>query len=237
MAFDPDAGLFSGSGQWVPQGNYNANAGLGGFLGSGAYSGLVGGASSLVSALMGGPKAAHIQGVHLDPATKGQDLFLEQGKNLPQVSQTIQAANDLSNDMFKANMAKFAPEAEQTNRQIGSNAAQLLAGEVPTAVGQGAGYNGRNLSARDLGLTMDDLMTSGVGMAGASLKGAQALNPFNTGSLNTLITPGALLKRDDAETYHNNDIANQQLQINSQGQGINPIMSGISGAISGIGGI
>lgn len=202
-----------------------------------SYGGLIGGAMSLIGALMPGPKAPKMQGVNLDPVTKGQDMFLKQGEHLPEVSQTIQEANDLSNRMFQANIAKFAPDVAQTNRQIGTNAASLLAGNVPASVGAGAGFNGRGLSARDLGLTMDDLMTAGVGQSGASLKGALALNPFEHGSLETLIGPGALLKRDDALTYHNNDIANQQLQIRSQGQNISPIMSGIQGAMSGMSGI
>lgn len=197
---------------------------------AGAYGGLIGGATSLMGTLMGsGQKGVDLGQVHLDPITKGQDLFLEQGKNLPQVGQTLNEANDLSNEMFKKNIAKFAPEVEQTNRAIGQNAEDLLSGNLSLHNNM-TGFNGGQLTARDLGITTDDLMGQGVGLAGQSLKGAQALNPFNHDVTSTLIGPGSMLAREDSHKYQANDLANQELQIKSKGDSINPIMSGISGA-------
>lgn len=204
-------------------------------MAGGAYSGIVGGAMSLIGGLFSGHnQAPELNQVHLDPATKGQDLFLEQGKNLPQVSQTLQEANDLSNDMFKSNIAKFAPNLESTNQQIGANAEDLLSGKVPIH-GATTGYGGQPLSARDLGLTSDDLMTSGVGMAGSALTGARALNPFEHDSTSLLLSPGALLSRDDAHQYQANDIENQQAQIKAKADSINPLLSGLTGAAGTLG--
>lgn len=206
----------------------------------GGYGGLVSGAMGLLNGIMaGGKKGPELRQVTLPGVTKGQTDFLSQEANLPGVSETIQLGNDLSTEMFKRNLAQFAPDIEQTNRNIGSNAADLLAGEVPN--GEGQGYNGRALTARDLGLTADDLMTSGVGMAGSAMEGARALNPFNHGVTETLLSPGALLAREDAHLYEDNDRRNQQRLIRAKAAGINPIMSGISAAagnlMGGMGGM
>ena len=186
---------------------------------------------SLLGGIMGGNnKGPSLSQVHLDPTTTGQTDFLKQGAALPQVKQTLNEADDLSNQMFQKNIAKFAPEVSQTNKQIGANAEDMLSGKVPLSGAYATGANGQPLTPRDLGMTSDDLMSQGVGMAGQAMQGAQALNPFNHDVTDTLLSPSALLSRDDAHKYQANDIANQQAEINAKAAGINPIMSGISAA-------
>lgn len=197
----------------------------------GAYGGIVGGAMSLLGGIMsGGNKGPTLSQVHLDPTTTGQTDFLQQGAALPQVKQTLNEADDLSNQMFQKNIAKFAPETSQTNKQIGTNAEDMLSGKVPLSGAYATGANGQPLSARDLGMTSDDLMTQGVGMAGSAMSGAQALNPFNHDVTDTLLSPGALLSRSDSHQYQANDIANQQALIRAKANSINPLMSGVSAA-------
>jgi len=218
---------------------------MGGLMGmaggmGGGYGGLISGAMGLLGGILSGSqKGPQLQQMALPDVTNAQTDFLKQGANLPSVEQTVQEANDLSNRMFQGNIAKFAPEVMATNQQIGRNAALESAGELP--FGQGSGYNGRNLTPRDLGLTSDDIMSQGVGMAGSALQGARALNPFEHTATDTLLSPGALQARSDAQAYQANQIANEQALIRAKANSINPIMSGISGftgsLLGGMGGM
>ncbi len=202
----------------------------------GAYgSGIISGGLQLASVLSGGPAAFKpAQLSALDPIQQGQTEFLKQGDKLNAVKQTLNEADDLSNRMFQQNIDKFAPEFLATNKQIGSNAADMLAGKVPLGGAFNTGYGGRGLTSRDLGMTSDDLMTAGAGMSQESMQGAQAYSPFHHSVLDTLITPGALLAREDAHKYKLNDLMNQQNAVRAKASGINPIMSGISGAMGSL---
>ena len=218
----------------------DAAAGAVGGMGGG-YSNLVGGAITLMNGIMaaGSKKGPELRQVTLPGVNQGQTDFLSQEANLPGVSSTVQQANDLSTEMFHKNLAQFAPDIEQTNRNIGANASDMLAGNV--ANGEGQGFNGRALTARDLGLTSDDLMSSGVGMSASALEGARSLNPFNHGSVETLLSPGSLLARGDSHLYEDNDRRNQQRLIQSKASGINPylagIMAGTQNLLGGMGGM
>lgn len=203
--------------------------------------GMVAGAGELISALAGsGAKGTSLKQTILDPIESGQDLFLKQGEKLPQVKQTLDIADDISNRQFQERMAKYAPNYLATNQQIGQNAADLLEGKIPLGGAYNQGYNGRGLTLQDfqgegnIGMTADDLMNQGAGMARGSMEGARAWDPFHHNVTDTLLTPGALLSREDAHKYQLTDLLNQQRLIRAKGAGITPWMSAIAAGTSNL---
>lgn len=106
----------------------------------------------------------------------------------------------------------------------------FLRGEIPADVassisrsaaarsmGGGFGFGsgmGRNLEARDLGLTSLDLLTTGFNRMGSQLGTARNLNPYDVGGF--AFTPQQLLARQDQETMTNLGITHQNQAIDFQ---------------------
>ncbi len=170
----------------------------------------------------------------LDSVTKGQSDFLEQGQHLGEVGDLIQKANNLSNDRYKEDLGKFAPNLEGTVGRIGATGAALASGRLPEGFLSG-GPGGSQLTPADLGLTSDSVKKTGSELVGAGLTGAAKLNPFNTTSTGTLINPGALLQRKDAANYYNTGLKNQAILGKSVADAINPFASGMATGVGSMG--
>lgn len=165
--------------------------------------------------------------------TEGQGQFMQQAEGLPGVSKVLQDANRIDNASYQRDASEFAPNLMGNIAQQGENNAALLSGNLTPGVQAALGKPGA--TARDLGLTSDQLMLAGAGNLGGELKTAIGLNPFNETSTDTLISPSALLKRQDSYDLRNNQIANQQRMINFGESNSNlpsSILSGI-GSLAG----
>lgn len=147
-----------------------------------------------------------------DPAdvTEGQNQFLQQGAGIGGVSQTLQQANRIDNAAYQKQASEFAPNLMGNVAKNAANTSSLLGGNLTGGVQSALGKGGA--TARDLGLTSDQLQQMGAGRLGGEVNAATSLNPFNETATDTLISPAALLKRTDQANMYNNQIQNQQLQ-------------------------
>lgn len=162
--------------------------------------------------------------------TTGQNQFLTQGAGLPGVQGVLQQANKIDNASYQKDASEFAPNLMGNVAQNGANTSALLSGNLSTGVQDATGKFGA--TGRDLGLTSDQLMQAGAGQLGAETKTATGLNPFNETSTDTLLSPAALLKRQDSIDLKNNQIFNQQSLAQFGAQNTNNTSSSI---LSGLG--
>lgn len=172
-----------------------------GFLVGGPWGAVIGGVIGLVKGLVADrAKTPQLVPLELQPISYGQDKFQEQGKDLDKVSGVINQANSLTDESLRKSIGELSPAALRSLGIVGDNSLALMAGEVP-------GRSGFN--AADLGITSLDLQKIGERGSASAVKDAQALTPGKASTLDTLASPGALLKHKDAIDTFNNDILNQ----------------------------
>lgn len=205
----------------------------------------------------GGKKAPHLTQLQLKPFTTGITDFTKQESYFPDLSRITGELNQDYQKSISGTLPSFIPNLQKA----GANTTSLLAGEIPTDVGNaiartdiaksmaggfgiGSGM-GRNLVARDLGLTSLGLQEKGLSQLTPELAMAGALNPNVMSAF--LFTPQQLLQRTDYQDVYNNGIINQQAVMdaaakNSGGSLFSNILNGITGISSlfsggGLGGI
>ena len=106
-------------------------------------------------------------------------------------------------------------------------AQKMQNGELPFSFG------GQSLTARDLGLTEDDLIKQSAPEVAQGLQMAQGFNPFSYNTQQMLLSPQDLLQRQDALDYHNyQNNVQRQLMLN---QRRNVGLDTITGVLKGIG--
>jgi hypothetical protein len=169
-------------------------------------------AGAVVGGVLGAlEKNPQLQLQKYDPAdvTSGQNQFLQQGAQIGNVSGVLAHANQIDNASYQKQASQFAPNLMGNVRQNAANTSSLLAGQLPGGVAAATGKNGA--TARDLGLTSDQLMQQGAGQLGQETRTATGLNPFNETATSTLLSPSALLQRTDQANMYNLGIENQRL--------------------------
>jgi hypothetical protein len=231
-----------------------AAAGIGAASKSGLFGGGGGGGSAPKF------KPVKLQQVQLPDFTTGLNEYATQSQSLPSMAATAEMADSLSNQAYQKALNQVYPGLTTQVGQISNLANQYLHGIIPQDVqdqvqrataqqaiqgGYGATSGmGRNLTARDLGLTSMNLQQEGAQLFGVGANAARALNPSFTPVSSLLMTPAQLLARQDQASYYNTDIKNQQEIINTGNEmalqgfktaqgGSNPL-SGLGGGISGI---
>jgi hypothetical protein len=168
-------------------------------------------AGAVIGGVLGAlEKTPHLQLEKFNPAdvTFGQNQFLTQGDKIGDVSKTLAQANSIDNTSFQKDASEFAPNLLGNLKQQGANATSLLNGQLTPGVQAALGKPGA--TARDLGLTSQQLMQQGAGELQGELKTATGLNPFNETATSTLLTPAALLQRKDQNDLYNLNVRNQQ---------------------------
>jgi len=230
-----------------------AAAGIGAASKGGLFGGGGGGSS------MPKPKPVKLSGVTLPDYMTGLTDYAGQSAVIPSMAETASMADALSNQAYQRGLSKIYPGLTSQIGQISNLASTYLSGIIPQDVqdqiqrataqqaisgGYGATSGmGRNLTARDLGLTSLSLQQKGTEMFGIGANAARALNPSFTPVSSLLFTPAQLLARQDQAAYYNNDIKNQQEIINSGNQMAmqgykaaqgGSAMSGLGGGISSI---
>ena len=212
---------------------------IGGGAAQGAASGFTLGGpwGAALGGVLGGILGAFQSTPHADPfnytptdVSRGQVDFLGQAQNLPGVSKIVQQANAIDNAAYQKQASEFAPNLMGNIKQEGQNTSSLLAGNLTPGVQAALGKPGA--TARDLGLTSDQLMRAGAAQLPGEVKTATGLNPFNITSTDTLLSPAALLQREDQKNMYNNQIQNQQDLLQFGAANSNNIPSSI---LSGIG--
>ena len=144
---------------------------------------------------------------NLASVTQGQNQFLQQGDKIGDVSGTLAEANKLSNASYQKDASEFAPNLMGNIKQSGANTASALSGNLTPGVQNALGKPGA--SARDLGLTSAQLQRGGASQLMGETQASTSLNPYNETATDTLMSPSALLARQDQANMYNNNILNQ----------------------------
>jgi hypothetical protein len=199
----------------------------------GAVGSIAGAALSSSGALSGGGAGA-VQGgkitlqpydyLNLAPVGSSFNDFLQQENNLPSLNSFANEVNTFANKSWQDQVLKLDPHMLDTVATIGQNANSLAKGLIPQDVkaqieessaysalqgGYGGTGMGRNLTARDLGLTSLSLESSGASMAGSEMNLVSALNPSQMNVSDLLFSPQQILQRQDQQTQYNTDLQDQ----------------------------
>jgi hypothetical protein len=177
-------------------------------------------------------KIGTLQNISLQsPNVAGLQAYTSQAQNIPGMESTASAADIASNQAYQQAISSIDPSLMNQISSISNIASSYLAGNIPQDVqdqiqrataqmSMAGGYGptsgmGRNLTARDLGLTSLNLQQMGTSMAGTSMGMAQAMTPSFTPVSSLLFTPAQLLARTDQASYYNTDLYNQREILNS----------------------
>lgn len=187
--------------------------------------------------------------LNLGNATDIYSQYLGQSKYLGDLSNFSNQVNSL----YQQQLSQSAPGLMSGISSASKNAESLINGEIPqdvqdqvarsaaatnmsTGVGVSSGM-GRNLVARDLGLTSLNLQQQGTSMLGNITQLAQSVNPYTVQS--QLFTPQQLLQRQDQQSIYNwqgqnqNNATNAAINTYNQNQ-TSPFEKMVTGAVSSL---
>ena len=155
---------------------------------------------------------------------QAQQQFAGQSNNLPAVSGLLGKASSLDNAAIQGRIMADNPDAESNttatsalalNRSMGglsSDTQDSIKRANAYAALQG-GYAGSTMADSTFGLktaqARQQAMAQAPGLNKAAFGMADELSPVNPDVAQTLLTPGAILQRDDQEKKYNADIVNQ----------------------------
>ena len=211
--------------------------------------------------------------IHITPVTTGQDQFQQQAAALPEVAALLQKTANLDNSAYQKGVFGLDPNlqsnigsVDEMSRLYGlgavddetkaalqrQNAFNALQGgyAAPLADATGAANPASSMAnaaqAVSVGQEALNRQQQAPQLAQQAEAASLALNPTHVDVGSTLISPAALLARQDAADYYNNNLSNQALLINAQGQatadqqainGGAKAAGGIAGAAAGGGGM
>lgn len=200
----------------------------------------------------------------LETPDVAQQEFGSQITRLPEVSALLGKASDLDNAAVQGRIAESDPNAASNTKSVSSLALSRSLGGLTQdtqdaikranayAALQG-GYAGSSMagSAEDLKTAQArmGMINQAPQLNSTAMQMSKAFSPANPDVASTLISPEAILQRDDSEATYNNDILNQnalaqlgataagqQKQASSASTGISSMMGGIGGMMGGGGG-
>lgn len=163
--------------------------------------------------------------------TTGYEQFLGSGKYVPRINRLLNKTNQTQNKQWQDQLLKTSPTLMDSIKQLGTNTASNLRGEIPADVlGQvqrgaaeqslfgGFGNSGvaRNLTARDLGLTSLDLQSRGERGLQSVLGLTQGVNPYRSDALQYLMSPSQLLSTEIQQQQFGNTTFNNNRQNAAQ---------------------
>lgn len=146
----------------------------------------------------------------LAPVTSAQQQALRQRDSLASIAGLLGQAENINNSYLQNRTLKYDPSYGLSLPMMGERAVAMGRGEIPLTVG------GKHYSARDLGMTSDDIMRQGSDVLATTLKADEAFNPFHYSTDSMLFSPADLLARRDANDYYNFDIRRQRDLVKSQ---------------------
>jgi hypothetical protein len=178
--------------------------------------------------------APTFSGIKLPKTTAGIKDFISQGRMMPQLQRTIASAN-LADAML---MESAAPGMVAATQAYGRTASSMAQGLIPADVQQNLTRNtafsslntgigsdssaGRNLMARDLGLTSLQMQQGSQGFMDAAMKSASFLAPNRMSA--GLISASDYQKRRDEAAAIQAQIQNQQSIANTSMSNQNALM-------------
>lgn len=212
--------------------------------------------------------ALNLQQLHPQDATYGQTQFTQQGAALPAIASLLGSAANADNSSYQAGIFGVDPNLKSNigsvdelarvyglggvsddtrgaiNRSTAFNALQGgFRGPDATAATGPVNSAQTAANAVSVGKTALNEQAQAPGLAAQAEQASLALNPTHVDVGSTLISPAAILARQDAADSYNNDLVNQSRIINagsaaqSNTQGVNAIFGGIGGLLKGMGGL
>jgi hypothetical protein len=158
------------------------------------------------------------------PYTTGYDQYLATGnKYAGKISNFLEKTNDKSNAQYRHDLYSVSPTLAGNLGQQGANTASFLRGEIPADVqtqvrnnaaetslygGFGGSQMARNLTARDFGLTSLNLIDKGNAGLSQQLGYSQALNPFQSNTLDYIQNPGQFQQQAIQQNQYGNQVTN-----------------------------
>lgn len=207
---------------------------------------LVGMASSIGAGAGAAEQAAGIQGaLSFDPVkykpapvATGQEQFLAQGAALPDVATLLRNTNAADNAAYQARINAIDPSLAGSIGTLSKKASDYAAGVVAPDVQAklsrdsayqalqggygGSGQEGSSPFAENQQLVnldkyrLNEQTNLAPELNQEAFKYSAALSPTNSDVAQTLLSPSALLQRQDSNDLYNNQIANQQAQLDAQ---------------------
>lgn len=184
--------------------------------------------------IKGGVDTPEFRPVQLPDASTGFADFFKQAGQIDPMSAFLGRVNDVDNAAYRERLGQVDPNLIGNVSKAGEKIGEFIEGKLPEDVsravarasaeravagGFGAGSGmGRNLTARDLGLTSLSLMDRGMGMLRNQMGLAQALTPANATVGSMMMTPGQFLQRQDQQALANSSAANQNAAAGYQNQ-------------------
>lgn len=142
------------------------------------------------------------------------------------LSNILERTNDKSNAQYRHDLFSVSPTLQGNIATQGANTQSFLNGQIPTDVavqvgnrdaetsllgGYGGSQSARNLTARDLGLTSLDLIDKGNAGLQSQLGYSQALNPYQSNTLDYLGNP----QQYETQAIGQNQYGNQVFNTNA----------------------
>lgn len=166
---------------------------------------------------------------------------------LPGLTALASATNAATNADYRSSINQLLPGVQNTLATSENNANSLISGQIPADVqaslqrsdafsalqggfGQSSGM-GRNLNARDLGLTSLNLQNQGESLLNQNLNMASALTPGRMNAQSMLFTPSQMLSVQGQNNQINYQNAQQQSPFDTMLQ--SAISTGVNGAVAG----
>lgn len=164
---------------------------------------------------------------------QGQTQFLSQGAALPDVAALLAKANDQDNAAYQARILAENPSLAGSIAALSKKAADysqgIIAPDVQRKLDRDSAYQAlqggfggdSNFKTANDTVNTDKYRLNEQAVLAPQLNQqafqySAALNPTNSDVAQTLLSPAALLQRQDQQDTYNNQIANQQAQLNAQ---------------------
>lgn len=197
----------------------------------------------------------------------GQEQFVSQGAAIPAIASLLQGAADMDNAGFQRGVFGVDPSlqgnigsvdelarlyglgavSDETRSSINrSNAYNALQGGYGAPLSDATGPANSMMDAANrvtVGQTALKEQEMAPQLATQAMQASLALNPTHVDVGSTLLSPAAILARQDAADVYNNELQNQARIVNAgsqqqnQTQGLNALFSGIGGLVKGVGGL
>ncbi len=164
---------------------------------------------------------------------QGQTQFLQQGEQLGAVSDLLNRANRQDNAAYQKRLLETNPELaagiSATDQAAKDYAEGVIAPDVQRKLdrdsayaalqggfGGGSGMQEAQQLVNTMKYRLNEQTTMAPEMQAKAFNYANALNPTESNVADTLLSPAALLQRQDQLDMYNNQIANQQQQLNAK---------------------
>lgn len=171
--------------------------------------------------------------LNLGSVQQGQNQFLSQGAALPDVAALLARANNQDNAAYQARILADNPSLAGSIAALSKKASDYSQGVIAPDVqrkldrdsayqalqggfGGDSNFKGANDLVNTSKYRLNEQAVLAPQLNQQAFQYSAALNPTNSDVATSLLSPAALLQRQDQQDQYNTTIANQQAQLNAQ---------------------